>query len=239
VIVERMTKESRPPTLVVTVGGDGTLLAASHALGETPILAVNSAPEFSVGFFAGAVRGSVRDTLAAALDGSLPRVQLTRMAVERDGEVLTTRVLNEVLLCANSPAATSRYVLRFNDREEDQKSSGLWIGPAAGSTAAIRAAGGRVMPLTSKRLQFVVREPYSPAGRPPELLRAVVRKTDRLEVHSKMWEGRIFVDGQFQVYPISYGEVLRFRPSSEPLTLLGALERPTWMKNLKRVRARS
>ena len=41
--------------LVVTVGGDGTLLAASHLLGpETPVLGVNSAPEHSVGFFCAA-----------------------------------------------------------------------------------------------------------------------------------------------------------------------------------------
>ncbi|HEY8944386.1 MAG TPA: NAD(+)/NADH kinase, partial [Polyangiaceae bacterium] len=35
--------------LVIAVGGDGTLLAASHSIGAVPILGVNSAPGHSVG----------------------------------------------------------------------------------------------------------------------------------------------------------------------------------------------
>src|SRR5262245_22273871 len=36
--------------LVVTVGGDGTLLRASHSVAKTPILGINSSPSTSVGF---------------------------------------------------------------------------------------------------------------------------------------------------------------------------------------------
>ncbi len=61
--------------LVVTVGGDGTLLTASHQIGaETPILGVNSAPEHSVGFFCAGKKGGVRDALTAAFAGRLRRV---------------------------------------------------------------------------------------------------------------------------------------------------------------------
>ncbi len=37
--------------LVVTVGGDGTMLDASHRVRETPILGFNSDPDRSVGYF--------------------------------------------------------------------------------------------------------------------------------------------------------------------------------------------
>ena len=37
--------------LVVAVGGDGTLLSASHSVDSAPVLGVNSAPRSSVGFF--------------------------------------------------------------------------------------------------------------------------------------------------------------------------------------------
>ena len=38
--------------LVITVGGDGTLLGASHGIGPgVPLLGVNSSPDLSVGFF--------------------------------------------------------------------------------------------------------------------------------------------------------------------------------------------
>jgi NAD+ kinase len=147
--------------LVVTVGGDGTLLAASHGIGPmVPLLGINSAPDHSVGFFCGAVKGRVREALGAALGGALGRTELTRMRVElnavgRPKRVLNDRVLNEALLCPPSPAATSRFILRLRGEdgrvvsEEEQKSSGLWIGPAAGSTAAQRSARGRVLSLSS------------------------------------------------------------------------------------------
>ena len=52
---------ARKPDLVVTIGGDGTLLAASHAIGDTPILGINSAPDFSVGFFCSGRLGNGSD----------------------------------------------------------------------------------------------------------------------------------------------------------------------------------
>jgi hypothetical protein len=56
--------------LVVAVGGDGTLLAASHNVAGVPILGVNSAPRYSVGFFCAAARRGLGVTLAKALDGA-------------------------------------------------------------------------------------------------------------------------------------------------------------------------
>src|SRR5688572_12669816 len=65
--------------LVITVGGDGTLLAASHQIGAgIKLLGVNSAPDHSVGFFCGAKKGSVAKTIARALADDLPHTELTR-----------------------------------------------------------------------------------------------------------------------------------------------------------------
>src|SRR4029453_1431301 len=128
--------------LVVTVGGDGTLLSASHYVDDVPILAINSAPSHSVGFFCGARSGEAKSAITAAMRGTLRRTVLTRMKVTLNGEVVAGRVLNDTLFCHASPAATSRYILELGETFEQQKSSGMWIGPAAGSTAAQRSAGG-------------------------------------------------------------------------------------------------
>src|SRR5205814_3511997 len=105
-------------------------------------------------FFCAARKGTIHTTLHAALAGKLRRVSLARMRVDLNGVCIHRRVLNEALFCHASPAATSRYILRVTSpdgtsEEEEQKSSGMWIGPAAGSTAAQRSAGGRVLPLAS------------------------------------------------------------------------------------------
>lgn len=213
--------------LVVTVGGDGTLLAASHQVGaDTPILGVNSAPNHSVGFFCAAKKGSVKATVTAALDGKLRRVSLTRMRLELNDVCVHKRVLNEVLFCHSSPAATSRYILRVtkpdgSHEEEDQKSSGLWVGPAAGSTAAQRSAGGKVLPLSSTRIQYVVREPYAPFGDKMRLTLGLVEDGGHLTLRSKMRSAKIFVDGELTSYDVTVGDVVRMRRSEEPLTVLG------------------
>ena len=209
--------------LVVTVGGDGTLLAASHSVGaETPILGVNSAPNSSVGFFCAAKKGTVRASLAAALAGEMPGTVLSRMRVDRNGNVLHGRVLNEVLYCHASPAATSRYILRVGAQpEEEQRSSGMWIGPAAGSTAAQRSAGGQILPLSSSDIQFVVREPYIPLNRPAGITQGCVPAGEELLIRNKMKEAKLYIDGHHIVYDATIGDVLTFRRSEESLTVLG------------------
>lgn len=225
IIVSRGGPRARVPArvdLVVTIGGDGTLLAASHLIGKgIPLLGINSAPGSSVGFFCGGAKGNVAGTLARALSGDLPATELSRMRVDLNGKMLHARVLNEALFCQASPAATSRYILGTPSGEEDQRSSGLWIGPAAGSTAAQRSAGGKVLPLTSPKIQYVVREPYTPAGGSFRLARGLIAPGEKVVLRSKMREAKLFLDGNQIVHNITLGDVLEMSQSAEPVTVLG------------------
>jgi NAD+ kinase len=215
--------------LVLTVGGDGTLLGASHRVGKTPpILGVNSAPSHSVGFFCGAQKGQVAASLARALAGKMKAVTLTRMSVLVNNRAVSTRVLNDALFCHKSPAATSRYILTLGGAVEEQKSSGFWIGPAAGSTAAQRSAGGRILPLTSRKLQLVVREPYTPEGERLRLTRVLIEEDNELFMRNKTREGRIFIDGPHESFAIDMGDRLVFKRSPESLVVLGLAPRRQW-----------
>ena len=214
--------------LVITVGGDGTLLAASHRVGRTPLLGVNSAPSHSVGFFCGTRMGQVKSAIPRALEGKMRAIQLTRMTVLLNGAVVSKRVLNDALFCHCSPAATSRYLVKLGRAEEEQKSSGFWIGPAAGSTAAQRWGGGKILPLTSRLLQLVVREPYTPEGEKLRLTRALLADGKELHVRSKIREGRLFIDGPHEFVDIEIGDRLVFRRSPESLTVLGISATRHW-----------
>lgn len=207
--------------LVVTVGGDGTLLAASHHVVRVPMLGVNSAPGFSVGFFCGAQADTVGETLSRFFAGEQPSVTLTRMEVLCNGQLVSRRVLNDALLCHACPAATSRYIVELDGYSEEQRSSGFWVGPAAGSTAAQRSAGGQVLPLDSEELQLVVREPYNPQAERLRLIRHRIAPGETLLVRSKMYDAKLFMDGPSECVPVTLGDVLEFRRSSEPLELLG------------------
>jgi NAD+ kinase len=218
-------------SLVIAVGGDGTLLAASHNVGGVPILGVNSAPSHSVGFFCAAQRSDVASHLQRALDGKLKSMRLTRMTVSLNGRMRSKRVLNEALYCHSGPAATSRYILHVGKKKEEQRSSGIWIGPAAGSTAAQKSAGGRVLPLSSKELQLVVREPYSPYGK-FKLLKLVVGARNVVSVQSKMDDAALYLDGPHRTVSVRLGDIVSFGVSDEPLNVLGLRGRKprTWSR---------
>ena len=212
--------------LVVTLGGDGTLLWASHTVGpNTPMVAINSAPATSVGYFCAGTRHDVEDALAAALEGSLRPTKLTRMQVHVDGERVHSRILNDILFCHQSPAATTRYLIRHRDVEEAHTSSGLWVGPAAGSTAAQRSAGGKILPIGSQKLQWVVRELYRPRDEPLALVKGLVAPDEELVLKNKMRHGRIYFDGDAKVMSLDIGSEIRLSRSSETLTLLGLRSR--------------
>lgn len=207
--------------LVITVGGDGTLLAASHQCDKnTPVLGINSAPSTSVGFFCGLRAGrGLRAGIEKALNGTLSSVALARMEVRLNRRVISRRVLNDALFCHASPAATSRYIVQLGGEVEEHKSSGFWIGPAAGSTAAQLSAGGKVLPLASTSLQFVVREPYMLTG-DLKLAHTLVREGSALLAFNKMREAKLFLDGPHYVVDIGLGARLRFSLSAEPLEVL-------------------
>jgi NAD+ kinase len=208
--------------LVVTLGGDGTLLWASQAIGAgCPVVAINSAPKDSVGYFCAATTEHLADVLNDALRGALPELELTRMRVEVDGALRSSRVLNDALFSHLSPAATTRYALLYRGEREQHKSSGVWVATAAGSTAAIRSAGGRVLPIASKKLQFVVREPYGLGKKTHHLLQGVIAGNQRLELQSHMRIGRLYLDGPHIWHAIEIGSRMKFSRSDEPLTLLG------------------
>jgi NAD+ kinase len=207
--------------LVVALGGDGTVLHASHQIGATPVLGINSAPGHSVGFLTATTIDRAAEVVERALAGRLAVTTLQRMAVDIDGRRVYGRVLNDVLFSHECPASTARYILRLGEIEEEQMSSGIWAGPAAGSTAAVRASGGRVLPPRSRKLQFVVREPYRRNGTTYRLTRGLVPPGQRLVIRNVTDAARMYVDGPHVVLPVQLGETVELGLSDEPLHLLG------------------
>jgi len=207
--------------LIVTLGGDGTLLWASHLVGRQPMLAINTAPRDSVGYFCAGTKDNLEEVIVGALEHTLAKTELTRVQIAMDGEIVSKRVLNDVLFCHECPAATTRYLIKQGELEEDHKSSGLWIGPAAGSTAAQRSAGGRVLAPTSTQIQYVVREPYMPNGTRYKLTKGLIESDEQLLITSKTHGGRLYVDGPHLRRKVALGSEIVVKRSPEALTVLG------------------
>jgi len=203
---------------VVTVGGDGTLLSASHWVTRAGLLGVNSAPKSSVGYLTSTRRATVVRDLARIAKGDLLPQAVSRIETELDGKRLPP-ALNDVLVAHEQPAATSRYRLRLGRRVEEHRCSGLWIATPTGSTAGIRSAGGQPMSLGERRLQFRARELYRVQGRSAALESGFVEEGQALEVESAMEAGWLFVDGARTAVRFPFGARVTFRVAEEPLLL--------------------
>ena len=194
--------------LMISVGGDGTFLDASHSLDKVPLLGVNSSQSSSFGHFCLANQDNFAPLLDQIMDGSLSYVNILRLRLELNGEVLPQRSLNEILVAHTIPAATSRYFMELEEIHEEHRSSGVLVGSPAGSTGTLRSAGARVLPIDFDQYQFMVREPNMRPSDNWQLLHGLVPKSKPLVITSQMRTGAIFVDGPHIVYPFALGDRL-------------------------------
>ncbi len=214
--------EVREHDLVLSVGGDGTVLDLSHKITDQPLLAVNSDPRLSFGYFCAGTANEFPKLLDQTLNDTWQPIALFRFGVQLNGVRVGSSILNDILVSHENPAAVTSYVLQVGEAEpEPQKSSGIWISTAAGSTAAIRSAGGYVLPLDSQRIQYLVREPCPPTVGLYRHVKGIRKPQDTFEVVSKMEKGRVYLDGPHLVLPFEVGAVLTVTADVPPLHIYG------------------
>ncbi|KAL3651113.1 hypothetical protein CASFOL_007516 [Castilleja foliolosa] len=224
-----LSEPIRDVDLVITVGGDGTLLQASHLMDDSiPVLGVNSDPtrpeevvelseEFdatrSTGYLCAATADNFEHMLDGILENRFEPSELARMAISVNSKLVSTYALNDVLLTHSCPATVSRFSCRIKRNEEPispllhSRSSGLRVSTAAGSTAAMHSAGGSTMPILSKDLQYIVREPIFP-GRDTYLMHGFVKPFETMDIAWFCREGLIYIDGSHVVRSVRLGDTI-------------------------------
>ncbi|KAL7129400.1 hypothetical protein ABFS83_13G063500 [Erythranthe nasuta] len=230
----------RDVDLVISVGGDGTLLQASHLMDDSiPILGVNSDPtrphevaelseEFdatrSTGYLCAATANNFEQLLDGILEKRFVPSELARMAISINSKLIATSALNDVLLSHPCPATVSRFSFRIRKDEEPLsslvhcRSSGLRVSTAAGSTAAMHSAGGSIMPILSKELQYMVREPIFP-GASSQLMHGFLKSYETMDIAWFCKEGLVYIDGSHVVHSIQLGDTIELSSRAPPLNV--------------------
>ena len=203
--------------MVISVGGDGTLLAASHRiLTPTPVIGIRSSAS-SVGYLCAGGADEIDTILKEFKDGSLligscARLKASIYYAEENQHRQTVPVLNDFLFTNSNPSATSRYALTWNDIREVHKSSGIWIATATGSTAAIRAAGGTIMDRLDPRSQFKVRELYQVEGSEKHILEGIFDpEICPITIENQCDSALLALDGQRGVISLKFGDRVSFQ----------------------------
>lgn len=227
--------------LVVTVGGDGTLLQASHFLdGSIPVLGVNSDPtqmseveekleEYdatrSAGYLCAATKDTFEQVLQEILQFKTSPLRLNRISACVNGDELKTHALNDILLAHPNPAAVTRCSLRIRNSSEfispmvHTRSSGLRICTGIGSTGAMHSAGGYIMPRSSTDLQYMVREPITSPFLNQQFMHKFVKADEILYVKFSGRQGLVYFDGAHVHYGVGFGDVIEFSAQAPHLQI--------------------
>jgi NAD+ kinase len=207
--------------VLVVLGGDGTLLAASHLVDRpVPVLGVNFG---SLGFLTEITMAELYPTLEGVLRGEYKfeeRRMLHARVQQRDTAETTGDVLNDVVV---TKAALSR-IIEFDVAIDGLfvsafRADGLIVSSPTGSTAYNLAAGG---PILHPTLDAVVLTPICPhmlSNRP-----LVV--SDRSSIEVRLRAGResdahLTLDGQ-RGFPLRAGDVVTVTRSPRTIRLVKA-----------------
>jgi NAD+ kinase len=205
--------------LVITIGGDGTLIRASHFLKNTPIIGINSESEFSEGALTSINEYQI-PKLKEILSGKFKKIENQRAEIIRNSVLLDNLALNEIYLGSESQFHTSRYVIRFQEKEEEQRSSGVLIATGSGSTAWYESAGGKPFEDTEKKLRFLVREPYFGRIFNPKILKGEVKQSQSITLVSKMHQGGVIAIDSNCIQNFNSEDKVEISVSENPLIML-------------------
>lgn len=115
-------------------------------------------------------------------------------------------------------------------------SSGLWVSTAIGSTAAMAAAGGKVMDPDSTDLQYLIREHMiepnqkNDAGQPirrEDVDNGMLENGQKMHLRWSSQKGRIFIDGSHLTHNIELGDEILIDNLAPPLQMYIHGERGT------------
>ena len=206
--------------LVVTVGGDGTVLETSHFIDQQILLGVNGAPVESTGALCHTRLETFLTTMVDLMTGKLKPTRVPRLKVTIGKKVLPQPALNEVLFANRSPAGTSRYLIQIGKQIEEHKSSGVWVATGAGSTAAMRSAGGKVQKANVGGMQYWVREPLILPGNKLKILKGSLAPGKKISFTPTTRQSAVFIDGNHVEVPVDYGDKVTVSPNYKALKMI-------------------
>lgn len=196
--------------IVIAVGQDGLVANVMKYLEGQPLIGVNPDTRRWDGVLLPFEAGEMTELLPKVISGSYNGRDVTMAeAVTRDGQRMLA--VNDLFIGCRTQAS-ARYDVRWNQREENQSSSGIIISTGLGSTGWYRSIMTQARKMAeifkcgtlaepsiawdAPRLVFVVREPYPSRSTQADIVYGQIHPTDSFQVVSKMpVNGVVFSDG--------------------------------------------
>ena len=216
--------EARGCILVITLGGDGTVLKCARIFSRDsiPILAVNFG---EIGFITEVEKCEWKEAVGDFLDGiyDIKAHLMLNVKVFRDNKLVFEKTgLNDGVISAGNIAKIVKLVVYVDNTEiGEYRADGIIISTATGSTAYSAAAGGPLLYPDMDALLLTPICPYSLSSR------AIVFPADKditVEVKREQRANLyLTVDGQ-EVFPVEKGDIIKYRKGDYRTLILKSRE---------------
>lgn len=200
--------------LLISLGGDGTLLKGVRLLHGTkiPILGINLG---QFGFLSELSPDDVEKNLLPFLKGDFrieERLKLKAAVLKKGGEKVTFHALNDIVLHTSDLARISTYKVWVNGKHlTTLKSDGVLTATPTGSTAYSLAAGGPVVDPKNEVLIFTPICPQGLANRPVIFSQDSVISIELLSLNSEVL---LTADGQ-EGFQLQEGDKIEIQKSDK------------------------
>jgi NAD+ kinase len=206
--------------LVITIGGDGTILNAARSIADenVPLVGINIG---RLGFLADISPNDFETALDKILDGDYLKAErfMLSASVLRDDKVLfSSDALNDVVMHVRDVARMIDFETRVNGQfVNHQRADGLIVATPTGSTAYALSSGGPILHAGLQAIALVPICPHTLSNRP-----LVVKADAVIEIivgDNLHAIAQITCDGQAS-HEIAYGDVIKIQRKEKSLTLL-------------------
>lgn len=215
-----VTKDYSKKDLIVVVGGDGTFLRANHLNKDIPVFGINPKPDKKVGFFTRADIKDYKEKLEKIKNKNYKITNILRLDAFVNNKKINEICLNEVYLGDSLPYNMFNYELTVNNKTEFQRSSGILISAPSGSHAWSKSAGGKVLNLNEKKIQFLVREPYISRIHPNySMLNEVLDENSIVKINCES-SGILVMDSVGPEYALNKEDVVKIKKSEYDLRFI-------------------
>ena len=190
---------TRPPELVLTFGGDGTLLAGAHVALKygIPLLGINLG---TVGFLTEEEPENLQQALERLLSGDYTAEERSLLSVHMPAAGKTFLALNDAVVTRGGYARLIRVEARVNDALYDVfTADGLIVATPTGSTGYSLSAGG---PIVEPSMSCMVLTPVCAHS----LRRCPIIVSDTSEIRLRLQTGRE-QSGELQIDGVSRGNL--------------------------------
>lgn len=215
--------------LVVALGGDGHFSFVSHFVDSQYIVGVNAdpGPRGSTGAILSFTPETFVKFLPRIKAGEFTPEYWTRLQIVLNGQEIAPNAISDVYIGARLSVDMSRYVLKFGEQEEEEKTSGLLVSTGTGSTGWHRKAHltqqreSGVFSRNEIKAKFIAREEPGEPFNDYSLVRGELYPGEELVVHSYIDDAVVSPDSyRGLMYDFPAGSIVKVRVSEKPLKVI-------------------